>query len=91
MPPYNLVPITSDYKIIIKSINEINSEYCRYILNTAQGQINRKITHLKASSWMLHHDKARPHIADVFPMVFTFWARFLTIASIGQTTVANCI
>ena len=53
------------YQHVVPAHTTVTGAYYRDVLKILQGHIRRKRPHLHETSWMLHHDNARPHIANV--------------------------
>ena len=53
------------YQHVILAHTTVTRHYYRDVLKVLQGHIRRKSPCLSATSWMLHHDNARPHVANV--------------------------
>ena len=53
------------YQHVVPAHTTITGLYYRDVLKVLQGHIRRKRPRLIATSWMLHRDNAKPHVANV--------------------------
>lgn len=53
------------YQHVVPAHTSVTGQYYRDVLKTLQVHIRRKRPHFREAGWMLHHDNARPHIANV--------------------------
>ena len=53
------------YQHVVPAHTTVTGLYYRDILKVLQGHIRQKRPCLHATSWMLHHDNARPHVTNV--------------------------
>ena len=54
-----------DYQHVVPAHTTVTGLYYRDVLKVLQGHIRQERPCLRATSWMLHHDNARPHVTNV--------------------------
>ena len=55
------------YQLVVPAHTTVTGVYYRDVLKVLQGHIRWKRSRLNATSWMLHNDNARSHVANVVP------------------------
>ena len=52
------------YQHVVPAHTTVTGLYYRDVLKVIQGHIRQKWSRLSATSWMLHHNNARPHVTN---------------------------